>query len=62
MVALIIAILLIVASVWRLLTFPPIGSLGKADGQSYEVDRFAILGYLALVFLVGMVCATTRKR
>ncbi len=40
--------LVILAAVGYLLFFVPFGSLGSVDGQSFEVDRFSILGFIAL--------------
>ena len=45
--------LIILGAVAYLMLFAPIGSLGSADGQSYDVDRFAIIGYLLFFLVVG---------
>lgn len=33
----------------------PIGSLGSADGESYDVDRFFLIGYLLFLLAAGYV-------
>ena len=43
----------ILGAIAYLLLFAPIGSLGSADGQSYDVDRFSIIGYLILFLVFG---------
>ena len=45
--------LVILGSVAYLLLFVPIGSLGSADGQSFDIDRFSIIGFLILCLIGG---------
>ena len=43
----------ILGAIAYLALYAPIGSLGSADGQSYDVDRFSIVGYLLFLLAVG---------
>ncbi len=54
--------LMILGAVAYLLLFAPIGSLGSANGQSYEVGRFSIIGYLALILVVGFFIVRWQSR
>lgn len=45
--------LLILSTTVYLAFYAPIGSLGSADGQSHDVDRFAIIGYLVFFLVAG---------
>jgi len=48
---LIIAISGAIAYLW---TFSPYGSLGAADGQSYEVDRISLTIYIGLPLAIAI--------
>ncbi len=52
----------ILGAIAYLLLFAPLGSLGSADGQSYEVDRFSIIGYLVLFLVVGFFVVRWQSR
>ena len=52
--------LLILGAVAYLALYAPIGSLGSYDGQNYDVDRFAIIGYLLFFLIVG--CLVVRSQ
>lgn len=45
---------IIVRAIFSLLTFAPYGSLGSLDGQSLEVDRFAVISYIIVPLLIGV--------
>jgi len=45
--------LLILGAVVYLVVFVPMGTLGSADGQSYEVDRFSIIGFITFCLVAG---------
>ena len=45
--------LIILGAVVYLLMFAPLGTLGSADGQSYEVDRFGIIGFIVFCLVIG---------
>ncbi len=47
--------LVILGAVAYLIFFAPLGSLGSADGQSFEVDRFGIIGFIALCLVGGYI-------
>ena len=43
----------IVGAIAYLAFHAPIGSFGSADGQSYDVDRFLLIGYLLFLLAAG---------
>jgi len=45
--------LVILGALVYLVMFAPIGTLGAADGQSYEVDRFGIIGFIVFCLIGG---------
>ena len=45
--------LVILGAVSYLVTFAPLGTLGSANGQSYEVDRLSIIGFTSFCFAGG---------
>ena len=45
--------LVILGVVVYLVMFAPLGTLGAADGQSYEVDRFSLIGFIVFCLIVG---------
>lgn len=45
--------LVISGAVAYLVVFAPLGTLGAADGQSYEVDRFGIIGFILFCLVSG---------
>ncbi len=51
----------IVAALVYLWTFSPYGSLGAADGQSYEVDRIGLTFYIGLPLAVAIYWFLKRK-
>ncbi len=54
--------LVILGAVVYLLVFAPLGTLGSADGQSYEVDRFGIIGFIVCCLIGGYLFVHRRTR
>jgi len=49
-----VLLIIIVGAILRLIGFAPYGSLGSLDGQSFEVDRFSIIGYIIFPLVIGI--------
>ncbi len=45
--------LVILGALAYLLLFAPIGSLGSEEGQSFEVDRFFLIGFIVVCLASG---------
>ena len=54
--------LLILGGVVSLILPAPIGSLGSADGQSFDVDRFGLIGFVGLCLGGGCLFVRSQPR